>query len=256
MTELLQKYLLPLLHYSGRLKPWGSFHILFFALGLPIAVGAAYLLRRLSGRAQRRLYLSVGTALIVSEIFKQLAYVAVEGYYRFDLIPFQLCSIPMYLCILIGLLPEGGFTRAARTFISTYGLMGGIASFVAPGSMLRDYYELTVHSFLWHLTLIFLGFFIIFTADRVPTRRDLGNSVLLYLTLCVIAFSINVICMDAPGRDVNMFYIGPKPSALPLCGEITERFGVAVNSMAYISALSACAALIFLAERIIIKRKR
>lgn len=245
MLELLKNSL----HHMERPEPWGAFHLLFFVIGIPTAIAAAFLLRKLSGRAEKRLYLTVGVLLILSEIFKQLAFTAAEGAYRFDLIPFQLCSIPMYLCILIGILPENSFTRAAKTFLATYGLMGGVASYISPGSMMREYFELTLHSFLWHLTLIFLGFFVLFSVSVKLTHRDLRNAVLMYFSLCAVAIAINLICIDAPGRDVNMFYIGPKPSTLPLCRDITERFGVAVNSLLYTSALTACAALIFLVEK-------
>ncbi len=254
MIELLQKYLLPMLHYTGRPEPWGIFHTLFFVIGIPIAVALAYLMRNLTKRGERRLFLTVGIALILSEVFKQLAFTAVEGAYRYDLIPFQLCSIPMYLCLLIGVLPDSAFVRASKTFISTFGLMGGVASYIAPGTMCREYLELTLHSFIWHLILIFLGFFVLFSVNVRLTRRDLRNSVMLYFSFCAIAFAINLICLDAPGRDVNMFYIGPKASILPICRDITERFGVAVNSILYTSALSTCASLIFFIEKLL-KRK-
>ena len=193
--------------------------------------------------------MTVGIALIISEIFKQLAFTAIAGAYRFDLIPFQLCSIPMYLCILIPMLPDDKIQRAMRTFIATFGLMGGIASYIAPGTMCREWLELTLHSFLWHLTLIFLGFYVFFSHNTKIQKHDFLGAEMLYLTLCVVAFVINLLCFNASGEPVNMFYIGPKPSDLPICREITARFGVAVNSIGYISALSLCAYLIHLAEK-------
>lgn len=255
MIEFLQKYILPPLHPMERPEAWGAFHTLFFVIGIPIAVISAFLLRKLSKKAEKRLLLTVGVILIISEIFKQLAYTAIEGAYLFDLLPFQLCSIPMYLCIIIALIPEGKLSRAARIFIATFGLMGGVASYIAPGTMCRDWLELTLHSFLWHLTLIFLGFFVFFSRNTEIGKRDFIGVEFLYLSLCAVAFLINLICLDAPGADVNMFYIGPKPSALPICRDITARFGVAVNSTVYMASLSLCSYLIFLAEKFI-KRKR
>lgn len=253
MIGLLQKYLLPLLHPMERPEAWGTFHTLFFVIGIPVAITLAFLLRRLTERGEKRLFLTVGIALLLSEVFKQLAFTAVEGAYRFDLIPFQLCSIPMYLCLLIGALPDSAFTRASKAFISTFGLMGGVASYIAPGTMCRDYLELTLHSFLWHLSLIFLGFFVLFSVHSKIRVRDLAGAVILYFLLCAVALAINFLCFDAPGRDVNMFYIGPKPSDLPVCRDITERFGVAVNSIAYTLSLTFCACLIYVSENIFIK---
>lgn len=255
MIEFLRKYLLPLLHSMERPRAWGTFHTLFFAIGIPAAIILAYLLRKLSKKGESRMLLTVGVMLMLSEVFKQLAYTAIEGAYRFDLIPFQLCSIPMYLCIIIALIPDGKISRAMRTFTATFGLMGGLASYIAPATMCRDWLELTLHSFLWHLVLIFLGFYLFFSKNTEFGKRGFLGAEILYLTLCLIAFAINLICADVPGIDVNMFYIGPKPSTLPICREMTARFGIAVNSLIYIASLSLCAYLIFVAERSFRKRK-
>ncbi|MBO5701542.1 MAG: YwaF family protein [Clostridia bacterium] len=251
MAEFLREYFLPMLHPMQRPEAWGGFHTCFFFIGIPAAVILAFFLRKLKGRGEKRLFLSVGVILILSEIFKQLAYTTIEGAYRFDLIPFQLCSIPMYLCIIIGVMPENTFTRISKTFIATFGLMGGVASYIAPGTMCREWLELTLHSFIWHLVLIFLGFYVFFSNIEELGKRDFAGAVLMYFSLCIIAFAINLICINAPGADVNMFYIGPKPSNLPVCREITARFGVAANSIVYALSLSACAFLIFVSEKIL-----
>ena len=250
MTEFLQKYLLPLLHRMERPTAWGTFHSLFFFIGIPAAILIAFWLRKISKKSEKHLFFTIGTLLILSEIFKQLSFTAIEGAYRFDLIPFQLCSIPMYLCILIPMLPEGKLSGAMRTFIATFGLMGGVASYIAPGTMCREWFELTLHSFIWHLILIFLGFYVFFSHNTKTQKRDFLGAEILYLSLCAIAFGINLLCTNAPGIDVNMFYIGPKPSPLPICREITARFGVAVNSVIYILALSTCAFLIHITESV------
>ncbi len=253
MTDL-QNYILSMLHPMERPEAWGTFHTLFFVIGIPSAVFAAFLLRKMSKKGEKRLFMTVGVILILSEIFKQTAYTAIEGEYRFDLIPFQLCSIPMYLCIILALIPDGRISRAMRTFIATFGLMGGMASYIAPGTMCRDWLELTLHSFLWHLALIFLGFYIFFSRNTEIKKRDFIGAEILYLTLCSIAFAINLLCLDVSGYDVNMFYIGPQPSALPICRDITARFGVAVNSAIYMASLSLCAYLIHLTEKLFKKR--
>ena len=240
-----------LLHPMERPVAWGAFHAHFFFIGIPLAILLAFLMRKLGKKGEKRLFLYVGIFLIVSEVFKQLAYASIEGSYRFDLIPFQLCSIPMYFCILIGLLPDGRFSRILKTFIATYGLMGGAASYIAPGTMCREWLELTVHSFIWHLILIFLGFYVFFANIEELGKRDFAGAVLMYFALCAVALVINLLCVNASGGDVNMFYIGPKPSVLPICRDICARFGIAVNSMIYTASLTICALLIFVFEKIL-----
>ncbi len=251
MTEFLQKYLLPLIHPMERPDAWGAFHSLFFFIGIPAAILVAFFLRGISKKSEKILFFTIGTLLALSEIFKGLAFTAIEGAYRFDLIPFQLCSIPMYLCILMPMLPEGKLSGAMRTFIGTFGLMGGVASYIAPGTMCRDWFELTLHSFIWHLILIFLGFYVFFSHNTKIQKYDFLRAEILYLSLCAIAFVINLLCFNTLGIPVNMFYIGPKPSILPICREITAQFGVAVNSVIYILALSTCAFLMYFFEKLL-----
>ena len=212
MIEFLQKHLLPLLHEMDRPTAWGSFHTHFFFIGIPIAILLAFFLRKISTRKEKILFLIIGKFLILSEIFKQFAFMAIEGMYRYDMIPFQLCSIPMYLCILSAIIPDGKTSRAMKTFIATFGLIGGIASYIAPGTMCREWLELTLHSFIWHLILIFLGFYIFFSQNTKKQTSDFLSAQILYLALGAIALGINLLLINAPGVPVNMFYIGPKPS--------------------------------------------
>ena len=52
-----------------------------------------------------RLYLAIGLLLMLSELWKQytLTFVLNDGAYQWSYIPFQLCSLPMYLCLFIGI---------------------------------------------------------------------------------------------------------------------------------------------------------
>ncbi len=225
-------------------EPYGVFHLAFLLLGVPAAVAAACLIPRRGDASETRLFFSFGVILAVGETYKQLFYPAVEGAWRADLFPFQLCSVPMYICLLLPCL-HGRAREAAMTFLATFGLMGGVASYIAPGTMLRPYLAMALHSFLWHLALIFLGVRASFSV-REHTARGFLGAARLYLGLCLAAFGINL-AFHASHPEVNMFYLGPTPSPLPLCRDITARLGVAANSALYISALTAAAALVYAA---------
>ncbi len=241
-------------------EPYGAFHLFFLILGVPAAVAAACLIPRRGEQSERqrrdaRLFFAVGVCLCLGETYKQLFYPAVEGAWRADLFPFQLCSVPMYICILIPFIGARA-SRAARTFLATFGLLGGAASYIAPGTMLRPYLSVTIHSFLWHLCLIFLGVYAARTvwdgAENSPSGEDFRSppraffdTAALYLILCLIALVINI-AFHPSHPEVNMFYLGPTPSTLPVCRDITARFGVAVNSVLYAGAVLFCAFLIYL----------
>lgn len=114
-----------------------------------------------------------GIFLLLAEIYKQLFYTFYigKGNYQFDRIPFQLCSMSMYLCLIAPWLKQGRLKQTLYTFIASFGFMGGFVSYFSPESMCLNYWALTLHSFTWHMLLIFLGLYLFFTDGGKRTER-------------------------------------------------------------------------------------
>ena len=83
-------------------KAYGPFHLIFTFVGLAVCVLLAYLLRHTGKRGNKAVLLSVGIFLAVTELYKQLFYYYYIGdhTYQWWIFPFQLCSVPMYLCLI------------------------------------------------------------------------------------------------------------------------------------------------------------
>ena len=224
-------------------EPYGTFHLVFWLTGLPLALLAAFLLRKSTEKTNARLLFGIGLFLLLAELYKQLfyAFVVEDGQYRFDRIPFQLCSMPMYACLILPFLKPGKCRQALYTFTASFGFMGGFVSYFSPESMCLPYWTLTLHSFSWHMILVFIGLYLFFSGRAGNRLRDFPPAAAVYFCLCVVAFGINLLCYRCPGPDVNMFYVGPKPSPLVICRDIVARFGWAVNTVVYVSALTLCA---------------
>ena len=84
-------------------RPYSPFHICIMAAGFLAAVLAAYFLSR---KTERKFFIRLlffcGVILAASEIYKQLFlyYVVNQEQYDWWYFPFQLCSLPMYFCLL------------------------------------------------------------------------------------------------------------------------------------------------------------
>ncbi len=160
----------------------------------------------------RRFFLAAGCLMLLSEIWKQYAlYTRLYGRVFLWYLPFQLCSIPMYLCILLGIFWDRQQPRQALLcFLSTYTLLSGIMVFLDTSGMHYGYAPLTVHSFLWHFLLIGLGICagIIQSREReIPKARPFLVATGIFLLCCGIAEALNL-ALDR--YDViNMFYINP-----------------------------------------------
>lgn len=239
-------------------KAYGTFHILFMLIGFTACAVAAWRLRKLSEKGRRILLFSIGLFLLVCEVYKQLFYYYYinENTYAWWIFPFQLCSVPMYLCLIAPLLKPGKVQKAMFSFMTFYNLMGGAISFAEPSGLFHGYWTLTIHALLWHMLLVFIGLYLYFSGSCGHTTKDYRSSTVTFLCLCGIAFAINLALRDVSAGSVNMFFVGPSNSSLIVFKQISEMFGWYVSTALYIPAVCLGAYVCFLPAYFLHKRKQ
>ena len=218
---------------------YGVFHLTFFLGGLAVAILLAYLLRKTNEKQNRAVLLTVGIFLVVCELYKQLFYYFYIGNhsYQWWIFPFQLCSIPMYFCLITPFLKEGRLRQSLYNFMLAFNLMGAFVAFLEPSGLVHEYWTLTIHAFIWHLALIFVGLYLGFSGRAGINRGGYRQAVTVLLVLSVIALSINFIFKDISGNTINMFFIGPANSSIIVFKDIAARYGWYVNAPIYLAAL-------------------
>ena len=179
--------------------------------------------------------LGVGIFLVLTEIYKQLFYVYVinDGLYPWWIFPFQLCSIPMYLCIIVGCMKPGVVRESLCDFMASYNFMGGFVAFLEPSGLLHEYLTLTLHAFVWHMSLVFVGIYIFLSKNGTRKVKNFKYTVFLYMLFSAVAFLINLFLWKVSNGSVNMFYIGPANSPIIVFKTICEKFGWYVNTPLY-----------------------
>lgn len=162
----------------------------------------------------RPFFIFCGLLMLISEIWKQtcLTFFLNNGAYEWRYFPFQLCSIPMYILLVLPYTKNSKLRHAFLTFLMTFGLLGGIAVFADTSGLHYPLFALTFHSYAWHVLLIIIG--VLAGIARfsenpaaLPSFYDYRGAALLYLLCCAIASVLNHIF----GRlgNINMFYINP-----------------------------------------------
>jgi len=229
-----------------------------FFVGITLSILLAWRLRKLSEKQNRKLLMGLGLFLILFEIYKiTFRYFIV---YNCDLdsmwwlFPFQLCSIPMYLCLIAPLLKNKTVSGAMYDFMLAFNLFGGFIAFIEPSGLIHNYWTLTIHAFLWHMTLVFIGLYLGFSGRAGVKLENYKRAVLLYLILCAIAFGINCAFWRVSGGTMNNFYIGPANSPLAVFKTICQKYGWAVNDLVYIP-LMCFGAFLFYAPFCLIRKK-
>lgn len=226
---------------------YGAIHITLIIVGLTLCVSLAWLCRRFDDRKNRILLLSFSGVLIFSEIFKQifLYYVIEDGGICWGELPFQMCSLPMYLCPIAVFSKNERLKKACYGFMMCFNLLGGFAGVFEPSGVFLKYVPLTIHAVAWHYSLVFLAFYIIFSRKAGRETRDLYDIIKLFLLCCFIAFIINTLVGITVGDEVNMFFVGPNPAPIIVFNQVAKKFGWAASTAIYIPLTSMVAGLIF-----------
>jgi len=238
-------------------KAYGAFHLIFTFVGVVVCILLARKLRHVSERGNRIVLFSVGFFLVLTEIYKQLfyCYYIGNGSYQWWIFPFQLCSVPMYLCLFASVLKKGKIQSGMFCFMTTYNLLGGIMAFIEPSGIVHEYWTLTLHAFIWHMLLIFVGAYLIASGRFAKTKKEFLSATVVFLVLAVIAFSINLIFWDVSNGSINMFFVGPKNSSLAVFKQISEKFGWYVSTLLYVPTVCLGAFLVFLPAYLYNKKK-
>lgn len=250
------------LEYLLRLTAWpmtppvlyGPFHLLAAFGGSAAAIWAAWLFSpkdhpntntRIHQQKFDRIMLISGVILLIGELYKQLMnfYVVNDHVYDWWIFPFQLCSLPMYLCPLLIMIHNEKRHRILCTFLLDFNMMGAVATFIDPSGIFHPYWTLTLHGILWHLMLIFVGFVIIFSHEADLTTRGFLRTLPLFAFFCLAAEVLNGILHRFSAA--NLFYISPwEMSTQLLFGDIDRILGRPIGILLYILAMAAGAWLI------------
>lgn len=217
--------------------PYSAFHLCFAAFGISAAALAAWRLRTGTEGFRIRILAGMGILLALSELYKQLFlfYIVNGRQYDWWYFPFQLCSVPMYLCLL---LPFAGnrMRHTLCTFMYSYNLLGAAMVFLEPSGLMHPYWTLTLHSFLWHIVLIFIGLLIGFSGMASASLHSFVKATGLFLGCCLIATVINVLAH--PLGNPDLFYITPYyPNTQIVYSRISARIGIIPGNLIYVGSI-------------------
>ena len=226
---------------------YGAFHLLFTFIGFTVCGLTAWKLRHASDKTAGRVLFGCGLFLSLSEVLKQFFYYFAmeDNCYSWGDFPFQLCSVPMDMCLIVPWLKAGKVRRGMYSFMVLYNLLGGAISFAEPSGLLHSYWFLTIHACLWHMMLVFVGLFVCFSKRGGCLREDYKNATGAFIAMCGIAFGLNCFVQYGLGEQMNMFFVGPGNSPLAVFKQFSEWFGWYVNTPIYMFALALGAYIVF-----------
>ena len=264
---IVQKYLqsfLEMTSWRTTAPPIGSFIHIYAAI---VTIGAAFFfaVKFSYSTEKKRMHIltGMGWVLLIMELYKQFFYFYIvnDGAFDWWFFPFQLCSVPMYMCILLPFVSKK-LQTTFLTFMTGFTFVSALAALIYPEDMLRSYISLTAHGFIWHGILLFISLLIAISGMADLSIKGFGRSVVLFLVLCAAAVLINVLAEPlaqsgaVPDSYPNMFYLSPyHPSDQPFVGRIESMYGRPAAMASYIGAIIAGAGVTDLIFSLVNRRK-
>ncbi len=209
------------------------FHILWLVIMAVAAVVICCTVARRHDPKRDRIVIGIfSLILLCCEVFKQLFWFAFYGYYRFEILPYQFCSVPIYVSIFATLAPWDKAREVCYRFLAFYGIIGGLAVMLVPTAVLYTYFvPMSLHAMIWHAVLVIMGAYLIVSRGYGKKLRELIGPSAMLLVFVAIAIVGNILVynlyLNTPscpeGDNLSMFYISPYyPTQLPLLGAVQE----------------------------------
>ena len=236
------------------------FHILSLVLMVAFTVALCLLVGRKHSDKTDRIVVGVFAALLtLGEIFKQLFWFVFYGYYRFEIMPYQFCSVPIYVSLFATLAPWAKVREVCYRFLAFFGIIGGITVMAVPTAVLYTYFiPISIHSMVWHAILIAMCAYLIVSRGYGRKLVELRTPFFMFLGFVALAIIGNVLVYklhlgtDAcqPGDNLSMFYLSPYyPTQFPLLGAVQE-FSYPLFVLTYIAIFTGFSLLVWGVSRL------
>ena len=206
----------------GVYEPCGIFNIghlvmiLISIIGISIAVKCT----KVNKKEDLKRIIRILTIIIwVLEILKTIFVISIGEWKNLNrIVPLYYCSLLLYTGLLSSV-AKGKLERTANVFLATGGIFGGIVFILYPSTSLPEYpmfHFVSIHSFFFHSTMVYLGVIINKFKYVEVKMSDLKYYASLILVICILAYMVNTkygsnlmfISQDFPGMPVSILYNG------------------------------------------------
>lgn len=209
------------------------FHLIWIGIMIAACIAIGLTIARKHSAKVDRIVISVCSVILIGcEVFKQLFWFEFYGYYRFEIFPFQFCSVPIYVAIFASVIPWDKVREVCYRFLAFYGIIGGLAVMLVPNAVLYTYFvPMSLHAMVWHAVLVVMGVYLIISRGYGKRLREMVTPAVIFLGFVALAIIGNVLVYNLhlntpacqPGDRLSMFYISPYyPTELPLLGAVQE----------------------------------
>jgi hypothetical integral membrane protein (TIGR02206 family) len=170
---------------------FGSLHLITLAIALVVLITNCLVYRRLGEKGRGVWRKTVALLLVADELFMSIP-MMVMGIFHVKYLPFQLCSINIFLILWHAWKPN----KTLGNFLYTVCIPGALAALITPTwTKLPWLNYMFFHSTSAHILLIMYPLTLTVCGEIKPRLKQVPKSLLLLLALAGLALVLNL-CLD------------------------------------------------------------
>lgn len=230
-------------------EAFGWFHILCLSL-VVLIIFILYKRKKYYSEKQLKRVLGIYSIVaLILEILKQLIWSfnydsitnIVTWDYEWYAFPFQLCTTPIYVCLICFFLKKNNFRNSLLSYISFITILGSISTILLPDSCLVSDILINIHTMWLHLGSFVVSIYLLMNKEVKLNFKSIKNAILIFIIFVIIALVMNIYVYNIGilnGETFNMFYISPYfISSLPVFDIIQSNFPYTLFLITYIWAI-------------------
>ena len=239
--------------YKWKMKEpqmYGWFHILWIVILVAACTLICVFRKKISPKAIDITLIVWGVVLIIIEAIKLVLYTfhydngTVTWEFDWGRFPFQFCSTPLYVALPAGIIKKGKIKNALLCFLATFSLFAGLISMLFPSGMFADFVFISLHTMLWHGSMVAVGVMLYVTKTVTTSYFTLLKGFIIFVIFVLVALILNL-CLGHH-QYFNMFYISPyEITPLEVFNIIQQKVPYVIFLFLYVLAFSVASAIVF-----------
>ncbi len=259
--NIFEKFILILQTEMERPNPWGWFHLLCLFIELCLVI---VLFFRRHNHSEKQLKIVIGIYGILAftlELLKQISWSfnyengVVTWDYQWYAAPFQLCTMPIYICLICLFLKKNRVRDSLFSFLAYTTILGSISTMILPDSCFVRDILVNIHTMWLHLGSFVVSVYLFMSGEVPVNLKSFSNAIIVFIICMFIALGLDLIVYNSGvlnGETFNMFFISPYfNSTLPVFSDIQPKVPYILFLLIYIICITLGSFIIYLIAKLI-----
>ena len=228
-------------------KPFGWFHLLCLLISSLIIL-YLFVIRKTHNEKRLKIIFGIyGIVALILELAKQIIWsctinldlMAHSWSYPTYIFPFQLCTTPIYVCLLCLFLKKNKLRDCLGSYLVFITIWGSIMTMLIPDSCFVETVLVNIHTMYLHCGSFVVSMYLIISKEIEVNFSNMLKGFVVFTIMVLIALLMNLTIYPIlpSGETFNMFYISPYfESVLPIFVDVQKMVPYPIYLLFYLFA--------------------